>query len=95
MASGYGWRTDPFTKARKFHYGMDFAAPQGTPVYAAGDGVVVRADSNASGYGNHIPGPSFALGGFEARFRVRNESVVLGGAVEQFPYLLEGGVHIG
>ena len=54
MASGYGWRTDPFTKARKFHYGMDFAAPQGTPVYAAGDGVVVRADSNASGYGNHI-----------------------------------------
>lgn len=54
MASGYGWRTDPFTKARKFHYGMDFASPQGTPVYAAGDGVVVRADSNASGYGNHI-----------------------------------------
>ena len=38
MASGYGWRTDPFTKARKFHYGMDFASPQGTPVYADGDG---------------------------------------------------------
>ena len=54
MASGYGWRIDPFTKARKFHYGMDFTAPQGTPVYAAGDGVVARADSNASGYGNHI-----------------------------------------
>ena len=54
MASGYGWRTDPFTKARKFHYGMDFSSPQGTPVYAAGDGVVIRADDASSGYGNHI-----------------------------------------
>ncbi|PVW17124.1 M23 family metallopeptidase [Marixanthomonas spongiae] len=54
VASGYGYRTDPFTKARKFHYGMDFTAPRGTPVYASGDGVVVRADNNSTGYGNHI-----------------------------------------
>ena len=54
MASGYGYRTDPFTKVRKFHFGMDFTAPRGTPIYAAGDGVVVRADNSASGYGNHI-----------------------------------------
>ena len=54
MASGYGYRTDPFTKVRKFHYGMDFTAPRGTPVYAAGDGVVKRADASASGYGKHI-----------------------------------------
>lgn len=54
MASGYGYRTDPFTKVRKFHYGMDFTAPRGTPVYASGDGIVVRADSKSSGYGNHI-----------------------------------------
>ncbi|WP_048331096.1 M23 family metallopeptidase [Bizionia psychrotolerans] len=54
MASGYGYRTDPFTKVRKFHYGMDFTAPRGTPVYASGDGVVIRADSQSSGYGNHI-----------------------------------------
>ncbi|OBX22695.1 MULTISPECIES: M23 family metallopeptidase [Bizionia] len=54
MASGYGYRTDPFTKVRKFHYGMDFTAPRGTPVYASGDGVVTRADSQSSGYGNHI-----------------------------------------
>lgn len=54
MASGYGWRTDPFTKARKFHYGMDFTAPRGTPVYATGNGTVTRADNNATGYGNHI-----------------------------------------
>lgn len=54
MASGYGWRTDPFTKARKFHYGMDFTAPRGTPIYATGDGKVRRADNTATGYGNHI-----------------------------------------
>ena len=33
---------------------MDFTAPRGTPIYAAGDGVITRADSNSSGYGNHI-----------------------------------------
>ena len=54
MASGYGWRSDPFTKARKMHYGMDFTAPKGTPIYASGDGKIVRADNNSSGYGKHI-----------------------------------------
>lgn len=54
MASGYGYRSDPFTKVRKFHYGMDFTAPRGTPIYAAGDGVVKRADNRATGYGRHI-----------------------------------------
>lgn len=54
MSSGYGWRNDPFTKMRKFHYGMDFTAPTGTPVYAAGDGVVTRADNASAGYGEHI-----------------------------------------
>jgi murein DD-endopeptidase MepM/ murein hydrolase activator NlpD len=54
MASGYGWRTDPFTKANKKHWGMDFTAPKGTPVYASGDGVIERADQNAAGYGKHI-----------------------------------------
>jgi len=54
MASGYGYRSDPFTKVQKFHYGMDFTAPKNTPVYASGDGVVDRADSKSTGYGNHI-----------------------------------------
>jgi murein DD-endopeptidase MepM/ murein hydrolase activator NlpD len=54
MASGYGMRTDPFNKTRKMHWGMDFTAPRGTPIYAAGDGVILRADSNSTGYGNHI-----------------------------------------
>ncbi len=54
MASGYGWRTDPFTKKRRKHYGMDFSAKTGTPVYATGDGIVKRADNRSSGYGRHI-----------------------------------------
>lgn len=54
MASGFGYRSDPFTKARKMHKGMDFTAPTGTPIFATGDGVVKRADAGASGFGNHI-----------------------------------------
>jgi murein DD-endopeptidase MepM/ murein hydrolase activator NlpD len=54
MASGFGYRSDPFTKARKMHEGMDFTAKTGTPIYATGDGVVAQADNTASGFGNHI-----------------------------------------
>ena len=54
MASGFGWRSDPFTKARKMHWGMDFTALRGTPIYASGDGKVARADNSASGFGKHI-----------------------------------------
>ena len=54
MASGFGWRSDPFTKARKMHRGMDFTAPKGTPIYATGDGKITRADNNSSGFGKHI-----------------------------------------
>jgi murein DD-endopeptidase MepM/ murein hydrolase activator NlpD len=54
LASGFGYRTDPFTKARKMHKGMDFSANIGTPIYATGDGIIAKADNTASGYGNHI-----------------------------------------
>ena len=54
MASGYGWRLDPFTKARKMHTGMDFTSPRGTPIYATGTGKVIRADNRSTGYGKHI-----------------------------------------
>ncbi len=54
MASGYGWRSDPFTKARKMHKGMDFTAPKGVPIYSTGNGIVKRADNRSSGFGNHI-----------------------------------------
>ena len=54
MASGFGYRIDPFTKKRRFHYGMDFTAKKGTPIYATGNGRIKRADHRSSGYGNHI-----------------------------------------
>ncbi|MTG99084.1 MULTISPECIES: M23 family metallopeptidase [Myroides] len=54
MASGYGYRSDPFTKIKKFHAGMDFSAETGTPVYATGDGKIIRANNELSGYGNLI-----------------------------------------
>ncbi len=52
-ASGYGTRIDPIYGTSKFHEGMDFSAPQGTDVYATGDGTVVQMGWQ-SGYGNRI-----------------------------------------
>ena len=40
MTSPFGWRVHPVLKVRKFHNGVDYAAPKGTPVYAAEDGVI-------------------------------------------------------
>ena len=54
MASGYGWRIDPFKKKRRRHFGMDFSAVRGTPVYATGNGIIKRADNRAAGFGKHI-----------------------------------------
>lgn len=54
MASGYGWRIHPIYKTRKFHYGMDFSAPQGTEVYATGDGVISKVKKSKRGLGYHI-----------------------------------------
>lgn len=53
-ASGWGWRIHPIYKIRKFHYGMDFTAPTGTPVYTTGDGVVDRIITSRRGYGNQV-----------------------------------------
>lgn len=41
-ASGWGYRIHPIYKVRKMHFGMDFTAPVGTPVYATGNGQVVE-----------------------------------------------------
>ncbi|HIF14517.1 MAG TPA: M23 family metallopeptidase [Bacteroidetes bacterium] len=54
LASGYGWRIDPIYKTRKFHEGIDFTAPRGTPVHATGDGVVIRIQYLRTGYGKNI-----------------------------------------
>ncbi len=52
-ASGYGMRMHPILKIRKMHEGMDFSAKRGTPIYASGNGVVVRANRSAT-YGNVV-----------------------------------------
>lgn len=54
LASGFGYRIDPVYKTTKFHAGLDFAAPQGSPVYATADGVVQLAGNTGNGYGNHV-----------------------------------------
>ncbi len=54
VASGYGSRIDPVYKTIKFHAGLDFAAPQGTPIYATADGRVTTAGNTGNGYGNHV-----------------------------------------
>jgi murein DD-endopeptidase MepM/ murein hydrolase activator NlpD len=54
IASGYGRRIDPIYKTPKFHAGLDFTAPQGTPIYATADGVVAVAGNTGNGYGNHV-----------------------------------------
>ena len=52
-SSGFGNRTDPFTRARAFHSGLDFAAPSGTAVFSAGSGVVTFVGTRA-GYGKLV-----------------------------------------
>ncbi|MBX2931564.1 MAG: M23 family metallopeptidase [Chitinophagaceae bacterium] len=54
IASGFGSRMDPIYKVPKFHAGLDFTAPLGTPIYATADGVIKTANFNAGGYGNHV-----------------------------------------
>lgn len=54
IASGFGYRIDPVYKTVKMHAGLDFAAPQGTPIYATADGVVKEAGMSGEGYGNNV-----------------------------------------
>lgn len=53
-ASGWGYRIHPIYKIKQFHYGMDFTANIGTPVYATGDGTVKDVQSIGGGYGKWI-----------------------------------------
>lgn len=47
--SPYGWRVHPITGKRKFHHGVDVAAPTGTPLTAPADGVIVHKGAGGSG----------------------------------------------
>jgi murein DD-endopeptidase MepM/ murein hydrolase activator NlpD len=53
ISSGFGLRQHPISGYNRMHKGIDFAAPSGTPIYAAGDGVIEFAGRNG-GYGNYI-----------------------------------------
>lgn len=54
MASGFGYRIDPIYKTTKMHAGLDFSAPQGTPIYASANGTVHIASNTGNGFGNHV-----------------------------------------
>lgn len=54
LSSYYGYRIDPIYKINKFHAGVDFSAPQGTPIYASGAGTVVSTRKSRRGYGNTV-----------------------------------------
>ncbi|NQU60192.1 MAG: peptidoglycan DD-metalloendopeptidase family protein [Rhodospirillales bacterium] len=53
LSSGFGRRRHPILGYNKMHRGVDFAAPRGTPIYAAGNGVVVQSGRNGA-YGNYV-----------------------------------------
>jgi len=54
VASGFGYRIDPVYKTVRFHAGLDFTAPQGTPIYATANGVAKVAGNAGNGYGNYV-----------------------------------------
>ena len=87
LRSRFGYRIHPIFKTRKLHTGVDLAARSGTPIYAAGDGVIQLAGWQ-SGYGNkveikHVNGYETAYGhmsrfaeGMKPGVRVRQGQVV-------------------
>jgi murein DD-endopeptidase MepM/ murein hydrolase activator NlpD len=81
-SSGFGWRDDPFRHRAKFHSGTDFRGKHGTPVLAAGDGVV-RSVGWVGGYGNMIQvdhgGGLVTAYAHLQRFLVKPDDVVIAG----------------
>ena len=54
IASGFGRRFHPLYKVRKMHWGLDFAAPIGTPIYATADGKISLVEVSFRGYGKQL-----------------------------------------
>jgi murein DD-endopeptidase MepM/ murein hydrolase activator NlpD len=53
MRSGFGYRRHPILGYAKMHTGVDWAAPIGTPIFAAGNGTIIKAQWDA-GYGRRV-----------------------------------------
>jgi murein DD-endopeptidase MepM/ murein hydrolase activator NlpD len=85
VASGFGYRIDPVYKTTKFHAGLDFSAPTGTPIYATADGTVSLSGNSGNGYGNHViinHGYGYeTLYGHMVRVKARNGQAVKRGEV--------------
>ena len=76
VTSKFGYRTSPFTGRRQFHQGIDIANDKGTPIYAAGTGIVTFSGWNA-GYGKTI---IISHGnGFRSVYAHNNENLVEAG----------------
>jgi murein DD-endopeptidase MepM/ murein hydrolase activator NlpD len=54
ISSVYGYRTDPMSRRRTMHWGLDFAGREGLDVYATGDGIVVRTKVSKYGFGKEV-----------------------------------------
>jgi murein DD-endopeptidase MepM/ murein hydrolase activator NlpD len=54
ISSLYGYRIHPIYKTRKFHSGLDIAAPEGIPVMASTEGKVVEVGYDEDGYGRYV-----------------------------------------
>jgi murein DD-endopeptidase MepM/ murein hydrolase activator NlpD len=83
ITSPFGYRTDPVTGATAFHSGIDFGAPCGTPIKAAGTGVIISAGFNSGGYGNmtlinHGNGLSTLYGHQSSIIVIQGQSVTQG-----------------
>jgi len=82
VTSNYGMRRHPILGYSKFHQGVDFAAPAGTPIFAAGDGVVEEAGFHGS-YGRFI------------LIKHRNGLETAYGHMSRFARALREGDHVG
>jgi len=81
ISSGFGMREHPVLGFTKMHKGIDFAAPRGTPIYAAGDGVIEKIGPFST-YGNYV------------RIRHRNDLKTAYAHMKGFKAGLRDGSHV-
>jgi murein DD-endopeptidase MepM/ murein hydrolase activator NlpD len=85
-SSGFGMRYHPIYKVKKMHYGMDFVAKTGTPIFATGDGNVIVASNSYFGYGkcvkiDHGYGYQTLYAHLNEVFVTKNQDIKRGGVI--------------